>query len=122
MTDARPVPASSPVEVPPAPRIAHMAWIPCRTFLMGSDHFYPEEQPAHSVSIDGFWMDRHPVTNEEFRRFVHATGYVTVAERTPNPCDYPGADPAALVPGSLVLRRPARRVSLAECRAWWAYL
>jgi sulfatase modifying factor 1 len=122
MTDARPVAASSPVDASPAPPIAHMVWIPGRTFLMGSDHFYPEEQPVHRVSVDGFWMDKHPVTNEEFRRFVQATGYVTVAERTPNPCDYPGVGPAALVPGSLVFRRPGRRVSLADCRAWWAYV
>lgn len=47
-----------------------MAWIPGGTFMMGSDHHYSEEAPAHRVSVDGFWIDRHPVTNAEFARFV----------------------------------------------------
>src|ERR671927_579812 len=85
---------------PGTPPFKHMVWIPGGTFLMGSDAFYPEERPAHRVSVDGFWMDDHPVTNAEFRRFVEATGYVTVAERSPDPSDYPGADPALLIPGS----------------------
>ena len=75
---------------------------------MGSNDFYPEERPIHHVTVDGFWMDEHPVTSAEFRRFVKATGYVTVAERSPNPSDYPDADPALLIPGSLVFRRPPR--------------
>lgn len=107
---------------PTVPAFRHMVWIPGGTFLMGSNDFYPEERPAHRVSVDGFWMDQHPVTNAEFRRFVKATGYVTVAERPPNPDDYPDADPALLVPGSLVFRRPSRPVSLNDYRAWWAYV
>ncbi|HEY1874094.1 MAG TPA: SUMF1/EgtB/PvdO family nonheme iron enzyme, partial [Steroidobacteraceae bacterium] len=59
-------------------------------FLMGSDHHYPEERPVHHVRVDGFWMDRTPVTNREFRRFIEATGYVTFAEIPPDPKDYPG--------------------------------
>ncbi len=51
---------------PPHP---DMVWIPGCTFLMGSDKHYPEEAPAHEVIVDGFWMDTHTVTNEEFRRF-----------------------------------------------------
>ncbi len=99
-----------------------MAWISGGTFQMGSDAFYPEERPVHSATVDGFWMDEHPVTNAEFRRFVKATSYRTVAELQPNPADYPGADPALLVPGSLVFRRPPHRVSLDDYRAWWAYV
>jgi formylglycine-generating enzyme required for sulfatase activity len=67
-------------------------------------------------------MDQHAVTNAEFRRFVEATGYITVAERPPDPKDYPGVDPSFLVPGSLVFRRPLHRVSLQDHRAWWRYL
>ena len=48
---------------------------------MGSNDHYPEERPVHEVTVDGFWMDDHQVTVSEFRRFVKATGYVTVAER-----------------------------------------
>lgn len=92
------------------------------TFLMGSDKFYPEERPVHRVTVDGFWMDRFPVTNEEFGRFVTTTGYVTVAERTPDATNYPGIDPALLAPGSLVFQRGDRPVSLQDCRTWWAYV
>ncbi|MDQ4024515.1 MAG: formylglycine-generating enzyme family protein, partial [Actinomycetota bacterium] len=76
---------------PSAARPKGMVWIPSGTFAMGSDHFYPEEQPAHRATVASFWMDEHPVTVAEFRRFVVATGYVTVAERPPDPALYPGA-------------------------------
>jgi len=80
-----------------APQIADipkgMAWIPAGEFLMGSNDFYPEERPVHEVGVDGSWMDEHPVSVGEFRRFVKATGYVTWAERAPDPSDYPDADP-----------------------------
>jgi formylglycine-generating enzyme len=102
--------------------IKNMAWIPGGTFLMGSNTFYPEERPIHRVSVDGFWMDEHPVTNAEFRRFIKATHYITVAERRPNPGDYPGIDATMLVAGSLVFRKPLRRVSLNDYRAWWSYV
>ena len=99
-----------------------MVWVPGGTFQMGSEDFYPEERSVHRVAVDGFWMDEHPVTNAEFRRFVEATDYVTVAERPPDPKDYPGVDAALLVPGSLVFRIPPHRVSLSDHRAWWAYV
>ena len=100
----------------------NMVWVPGGTFHMGSDDFYPEERPAHRVTVDGFWMDEHPVTNAEFRRFAEATGYITLAEQPPDPRDYPGVDPAFLVPGALVFRPPRHRVSLRDHRAWWAYV
>ncbi len=65
----------------PAPR--NMAWIPDGSFRMGSDHHYPEEAPEHPVTLSGFWIDRHPVTNQQFARFVDETKYVTLAERAP---------------------------------------
>ena len=99
----------------------HMVWIPGGEFLMGSSDFYPEEQPVRRVAVDGFWMDRYPVTVADFRRFVKATGYVTVAERPLDPADYPGADPAALVPGSLVFRKPPGPVDLRDVSNWWFY-
>ena len=65
-----------------------MVWVPGGTFLMGSEDFYPEERPVHTVEVDGFWMDEHPVTVAEFRRFVKATGHVTFAEVAPDPAEY----------------------------------
>jgi len=99
-----------------------MIWIPGGEFLMGSNDFYPEERPAHRVFVDGFWMDAHLVTNDEFREFAERTGHATMAERQPDPVDYPGADPALVVPGSLVFQRPPGPVPLDDIRAWWAYV
>jgi formylglycine-generating enzyme len=79
-----------------------MVWIAGGTFRMGSDRHYQEEAPAHQVRVDGFWIDRTPVTNRQFREFVKATGYVTFAEIRPDPKDYPGALPHMLRAGSLV--------------------
>ena len=88
---------------------------------MGSEDFYPEEAPVHTVELDGFWIDEHLVTVAEFRRFVKATGHVTNAERTPDADDYPDADPELLVPGSLVFQGTAGPVDLRDARNWWAW-
>jgi formylglycine-generating enzyme required for sulfatase activity len=99
-----------------------MQWIPGGTFRMGSDDHYPEEGPVHDVTVDGFWMDDHQVTVQEFRRFVKATGHVTVAERPLEPADYPDADPELLVPGSLVFRATRAPVDLRDYRNWWHWV
>jgi sulfatase modifying factor 1 len=99
-----------------------MVWVPGGAFLMGSEDFYPEERPVHETSVGSFWMDHHPVTVREFRRFVNATGHVTVAEAAPAAEDFPDADPEQLVPGSLVFSPPARPVSLDDFRAWWSWV
>jgi formylglycine-generating enzyme required for sulfatase activity len=88
---------------------------------MGSDHHYPEEAPQHKVSVDSFWMDRAPVTNAEFTKFVEDTGYVTFAEIAPNPADYPGAIPEVLHPGSVLFNRPRQRTDLKVC-TWWNFV
>ncbi|MGO4526917.1 formylglycine-generating enzyme family protein [Microvirga sp. 2MCAF35] len=98
-----------------------MLWIPGGTFRMGSDRHYPEEAPVHRVTVDGFWIDRTPVTNREFRRFVEATGHVTVAERKPDPRDYPGALPEVLKAGSLVFTPPDYPVSMEDWSQWWSF-
>jgi formylglycine-generating enzyme len=98
-----------------------MRWMPPGGFAMGSEDFYLEEGPVHHVELDGFWMDEHPVTVAEFRRFVKATGQVTCAERSPDAKDYPDADPALLVPGSLVSRMTQGPVDLRDVRNWWAW-
>ena len=96
-----------------------MVWIPGATFLMGSDRHYPEEAPARKVTVDGFWVDAWPVTNREFGEFVSATSYVTVAERAPDPADYPGAHPELPVPFSTVFVAPDHPVSLTDPSTWW---
>lgn len=98
-----------------------MSWVPGGTFWMGSEDFYPEERPVHQVRVDGFWMDTRPVTVAQYRRFVKDTGHVSVAERAPDPADYPAADPAALVPGSLVFTPPPGPVSLDDYTRWWSW-
>lgn len=92
------------------------------TFLMGSDRHYPEEAPAHRVTVDGFWMDRTPVTNRQFRAFIRATGHVTFAERVPDHQNYPGASPDMLFAGSLTFTPPRRPVDLRNMGEWWTLL
>ena len=95
--------AVADVKRPPAPG---MIWIPGGTFRMGSDEHYPEEAPAHQVSVDGFWIDQTAVTNRQFARFAAKTGYMTAAEQPPDPTDYPGAKPELLVAASSVFVSP----------------
>jgi len=99
-----------------------MVWIAGAEFTMGSDRHYPEEAPAHSVAVDGFWIDRTPVTNAEFRRFVEATGHVTVAETAPRAEDYPDARPELLVASSAVFRKPRGPVDLRRPYTWWIHV
>ena len=88
---------------------------------MGSDRHYPEEAPVHSVTVDPFWIDLTPVTNRQFRQFIEATGYITVAEIAPDPKDYPGALPHMLKPGSLVFTPPTHPVDLRDWSQWWRF-
>jgi formylglycine-generating enzyme len=98
-----------------------MVWIPGGTFLMGSNHHYPEEAPAHHASVEGFWMDARQVTNAQFRAFVEATGYITGAEQAPLAEDYPGADPTMLEPGSVMFAPPTSHVRLDNHFQWWQW-
>jgi sulfatase modifying factor 1 len=107
--------------MPTSAILKNMVELPGGTFRMGSKDFYPEERPVREVSVDGFWIDRQPVTVAKFRRFVNDTGYVTWAERPPNPADYPDADPELLVPGSLLFRKSAGPVNLNDYSNWWAW-
>jgi formylglycine-generating enzyme required for sulfatase activity len=89
---------------------------------MGSDDHYPEEAPARRVAIDAFLIDRAPVTNAAFALFVRATAYVTLAERAPDPRDYPEAAPELLKPGSAVFTPPGRPTPAADPFLWWSYV
>jgi formylglycine-generating enzyme required for sulfatase activity len=99
----------------------NLVWIPGQTTVLGSDEHYPEEAPAREVTVDGFWIQPHQVTNEAFGAFVDATGYVTVAEQPLNPADYPGAPAENLQPGSMVFRRTPGPVDLRHLSQWWTW-
>ena len=99
-----------------------MRWIPGGTFRMGAEQSYPEEAPAHTVTVSGFWMDEFAVTNADFAAFVAATGYRTVAECPLDATAYPGADPALLKPGSSVFFMPKARASMQDIASRWAYV
>ena len=122
-----PNPAKAPSPSPPG-----MVWISGGEFSMGAMdppatteagmHAAADARPIHRVYVDGFWMDKTDVTNEEFARFVKATGYVTIAERTPTAEDFPGAPPENLIAGSVVFSPPDHAVPLDNHYQWWAYV
>jgi formylglycine-generating enzyme len=136
MSESAEAPAFGPtlVNTTPAPALSPrgMAWIPGGEFAMGamdppaSDeigmHAADDARPIHRVYVDGFWMDETDVTNEEFARFVKATGYVTIAERKPRPEDFPGAPPENLVAGSVMFSPPDHAVPLEDHYRWWSYV
>jgi len=115
---------------PPSPR--GMVWIPGGEFSMGAIdspavdaigmHAAADARPIHRVYVDGFWMDETDVTNEEFARFVKATGYVTIAEHAPTAEEFPNAPPQNLYAGSVVFSPPAHAVPLSDHYQWWAYI
>ncbi|MGH6900655.1 MAG: formylglycine-generating enzyme family protein [Geminicoccaceae bacterium] len=100
---------------------AGMVWIEGGRFTMGDDE-QPEEEAAHDVTVAGFWIDRHEVTNAQFARFVEATGYVTVAERGLDPKDHPGVPPELLAPGAVVFTPPDGLLNLVDVSQWWRFV
>lgn len=118
--------------MPPSNSPKGMAWVPGGEFSMGAQDAADmndvgmkatvDSRPVHRVYVDGFFMDKTDVTNNEFEKFVKATGYVTVAERKPRAEDYPGAPPENLVAGSVVFARPDHPVSLDNYFQWWTYI
>ena len=99
-----------------------MVLVPGGTDILGSPDFYPEEQPVRQVTVPDLWLDEHPVTNAQFRRFIKDTGHITVAEKAPDPADFPDADPADLVPGSQVFVGTRGPVPLDDWTRWWAWV
>ena len=99
-----------------------MVWIEGGSFAMGDDDERPEERAAHEVTVRGFWIDRHEVTNAQFARFVEATGHVTLAERGLDPKDFPGMPPELLAPGAVVFTPPDGLLNLVDFSQWWRYV
>lgn len=108
----------------------NMVWIPSGTYPMGNGASLNKatEGEPYEVTIDGFWIDKTEVTNAQFREFVEATGYKTVAERpvdweeikvqlppgTPRPAD------SLLEPGSLIFE-PHPTANLNDISQWWKW-
>jgi formylglycine-generating enzyme required for sulfatase activity len=117
------IPKINDNQPPAGPPPDGMAWISGGQFWMGApDDHMPDAKPWHRVYVDGFWMDRTVVTNEQFARFVKATGYITIAERMPRLEDYPQAHPENLVAGSVVFSPPDHPVPLDNHFRWWNYV
>jgi len=136
-----PEPASSKANfLPTGPNVAPtpastpegMAWIPGGEFSMGAQdgpdmndvgmQATTDSRPIHRVYVDGFWMDKTDVTNEEFTKSVKSTGYITVAERKPRAEDFPGAPAENLVAGSVVFSPVDHAVPLNDHFQWWSYV
>jgi sulfatase modifying factor 1 len=97
-----------------------MAWVPGGAFALG-DTVYPAEGPISSAHVNGFWMDRHEVTNGEFAAFVAATGYVTQAERALDPATHAGVPPDMLKPGAVVFVMPKDVHGMEDISQWWRF-
>jgi formylglycine-generating enzyme required for sulfatase activity len=118
--------------IPTVPAPNGMAWIPGGEFSMGCkdprgfEHGghdpMNDTRPIHRVYVDGFWMDKTEVTNEQFDEFAKATGYITVAEKAPLAEDFPDALPENLVAGSVVFTPPDHSVPLDNHYQWWSYV
>ncbi len=109
-----------------------MVYIPGGTFMMGADNEQADkdEYPKHKVTVDGFYMDEHEVTNAQFKKFVDATGYITTAEKKPDweqlktqlPPGTPKPDESQLVAASLVFTPPNHAVDLNNYSQWWSWV
>lgn len=106
--------------LPPSGVAIEQAWVPGGSFIMGSNTHYPEESKARKATVDGFWIDRHEVTNAQFHAFVTATGYKTLAERGLDPAAFPGLPPEMYRPGSTVFEMP-RQLDVANLQ-WWHFV
>jgi len=123
---------TSKIEAPEAPK--GMVWVEKKTFLQGAKdsdtHAMPREKPAHLVTVDGFFIDITEVTNKQFKAFVDATGYVTIAERKIDwedmkkelPPNTPKPHDSILQPGSLIFNKDVNAVvNMENYGQWWTW-
>lgn len=109
-----------------------MVWIPGGEFSMGSNvedeslcslsGVTKDAAPIHRVYVDGYYMDETEVTNEEFEKFVKATGYITVAEQKPTKEEFPTASEEDLITGSVIFTPTPSAVNLNNFLQWWSYV
>jgi formylglycine-generating enzyme len=109
-----------------------MVWVNGGTYKMGAGpgEGFAEEYPQHTVTVNGFWMDAHEVTNAEFAAFVKATGYITTAERKPDwaimqqqlPPGTPRPPDSVMKAGALVFTPPQQPVPLNDASQWWRFI
>lgn len=128
-SDFKPTIENKTAAAQPAPE--GMVWIPGGEFSMGSTAetesicgmpgVTRDALPVHSVYVDAFWMDATEVTNEQFEKFVRATGYITIAERVPTREEFPTAPTENLVAGSTVFTPTPGPVPLNNFYQWWRY-
>lgn len=104
----------------PSSMAASQRWVAGGRFIMGADDAYPEEAPAREVLVEGFWMDRHEVSNAQFARFVRASGYRTLAERGLDAGRYPAVPPRLRRPGSMVFHMPTQLAP--DQLNWWQFV
>jgi formylglycine-generating enzyme required for sulfatase activity len=102
--------------------VALLCDIPGGHFVMGSDSHYPEEAPVRRAEVSDFTIDAATVTNDEFARFVRATGYVTSSERALDRALHPGMPDEFYLPGSLVFQMTSEAVQLHDPGQWWSFV
>lgn len=111
-----------------------MVWVAPKTFIQGAkstDKFaMMGEKPSHFVSVDGFFIDITEVTNKQFKAFVDATNYITVAElpidweimKVELPKNTKKPHDSILKPGSLIFNKNVNAVvSMSNYNQWWTW-
>lgn len=124
--------SSRPIVKRNKPSKEGMVWIPAGEFMMGGDDQWSKEDefPKHKVKLSGFYMDKTPVTNQQFKQFIDATNYITTAEQVPDwefiktqlPEGTPKPHDSLLQPSSLVFSPPNQPVQLNNHLVWWSWV
>ena len=111
-----------------------MIWVESKSYTKGAknndSYAMMREKPSHEVYVDGFFIDATEVTNNQFRKFVDETGYITVAEREIDweemkkslPTGTPKPHDSILQPGSLIFNDQLKMVdNMENYFQWWRW-